>query len=61
MAKREYLTAPLPSSKMPAGIPFILANEAGERFAFYGMSSIRKMSRPRNGSTSSPRRSTSPP
>jgi len=40
MAKREYLTAPLPSSKMPAGIPFILANEAGERFAFYGMSSI---------------------
>ncbi|MBN2129932.1 MAG: POT family MFS transporter [Sedimentisphaerales bacterium] len=40
MAKREYLTAPLPSSKMPAGIPFILANEGGERFAFYGMSSI---------------------
>jgi len=40
MAKREYLTAPLPSSKIPAGIPFILANEAGERFAFYGMSSI---------------------
>ncbi|MBN1361049.1 MAG: MFS transporter [Sedimentisphaerales bacterium] len=40
MAKREYLTAPLPSEKMPAGIPYILANEAAERFAFYGMSSI---------------------
>jgi POT family proton-dependent oligopeptide transporter len=40
MAKREYLTAPLPSEKMPAGIPYILTNEAAERFAFYGMSSI---------------------
>lgn len=40
MAKREYLTAPLPSAKMPAGIPYILTNEAAERFAFYGMSSI---------------------
>jgi len=40
MAKREYLTAPLPSKKMPAGIPYILTNEAAERFAFYGMTSI---------------------
>lgn len=40
MAQRNYLTAPLPSEKMPAGIPYILANEAAERFAFYGMSSI---------------------
>lgn len=40
MAKREYPTAPLPSEKMPAGIPYILTNEAAERFAFYGMSSI---------------------
>lgn len=40
MAKREYLTAPVPSEKMPAGIPYILTNEAAERFAFYGMSSI---------------------
>ena len=40
MAKRDYLTAPLPSEKMPAGIPYILTNEAAERFAFYGMSSI---------------------
>ncbi len=40
MAKREYLTAPPASEKMPAGIPYILTNEAAERFAFYGMSSI---------------------
>lgn len=36
MAKTKYLTAPLPSKKMPAGIPYILANEAAERFSFYG-------------------------
>ena len=40
MAKSKYLTAPIPSSKMPAGIPYILANEAAERFSFYGMTSI---------------------
>jgi proton-dependent oligopeptide transporter, POT family len=40
MAKPEYLTAPVPSEKMPGGIPYILANEGAERFAFYGMSSI---------------------
>ena len=40
MAKHEYLTAPVPSEKMPAGIPYILTNEAAERFSFYGMSSI---------------------
>lgn len=40
MAKREYLTAPVPSKNMPAGIPYILGNEGAERFAFYGMSSI---------------------
>jgi POT family proton-dependent oligopeptide transporter len=40
MTKSKYLTAPLPSEKMPAGIPYILTTEAAERFAFYGMSSI---------------------
>ena len=40
MAKNKYLTAPIPSKKMPAGIPSILTTEASERFAFYGMSSI---------------------
>jgi POT family proton-dependent oligopeptide transporter len=36
MAKNKYLTAPLALDKMPAGIPYILVNEAAERFAFYG-------------------------
>ena len=40
MADSKYLTAPVPSKKMPAGIPYILTTEATERFAFYGMSSI---------------------
>ncbi|UCG59847.1 MAG: POT family MFS transporter [Phycisphaerales bacterium] len=40
MAKSEYLTAPVPSTKMPRGMPYILTNEASERFAFYGMTSI---------------------
>ncbi len=40
MAESKYLTAPVPSKKMPAGIPYILTTETSERFAFYGMSSI---------------------
>ena len=36
MAKRQLLTAPIASEKMPAGVPYILTNEAAERFAFYG-------------------------
>jgi POT family proton-dependent oligopeptide transporter len=40
MNKKKYLTAPVPSKKMPAGIPYILTTESSERFAFYGMSSI---------------------
>ena len=40
MARREHLTAPLPTTKMPPGVPYILTNEAAERFAFYGMSAI---------------------
>ncbi len=36
MAESKYLTAPVPSKKMPAGIPYILTNEASERFSFYG-------------------------
>lgn len=37
MPKDKYLTAPLPSEKMPSGIGCILINETAERFAFYGM------------------------
>ena len=40
MAQRESLTAPVPTTKMPAGVPYILTNETSERLAFYGMSSI---------------------
>jgi POT family proton-dependent oligopeptide transporter len=40
MAEKKYLTAPVPSKKMPAGMPYILLNEMTERFAFYGMTSI---------------------
>src|SRR6266567_1060795 len=40
MAKAEYLTAPLKTDKMPPGVPYIIGNEAAERFSFYGMNSI---------------------
>jgi POT family proton-dependent oligopeptide transporter len=41
MAKQAgYLTQPLASAKMPPGIPYIVGNEAAERFSFYGMSAI---------------------
>ena len=40
MANSPYLTAPLKTDKMPPGIPYIVGNEAAERFSFYGMNSI---------------------
>jgi len=40
MAKPEYLTAPLKTDKMPPGVPYIVGNEAAERFSYYGMNSI---------------------
>ncbi|MHC4477526.1 MAG: POT family MFS transporter [Planctomycetota bacterium] len=40
MSKHEYLTSPVASEKMPAGVPYILFNEMAERFAFYGMTAI---------------------
>jgi len=40
MASSKYLTAPVPSSKLPGGIPYIVGNEAAERFSFYGMRTI---------------------
>ncbi len=36
----KYLTVPPPSDRMPRGIPFIVGNEAAERFSFYGMKAI---------------------
>jgi len=40
MTKPAYPTAPIPSDKMPPGIPYIVGNEAAERFSFYGMAGI---------------------
>jgi len=40
MAKTEYLNAPLKTDKMPPGVPYIVGNEAAERFSYYGMNSI---------------------
>jgi POT family proton-dependent oligopeptide transporter len=39
-AQGKYLTAPVPSSEMPGGIPYIIGNEAAERFSYYGMNGI---------------------
>ncbi|MDE3068200.1 MAG: POT family MFS transporter [Verrucomicrobiota bacterium] len=40
MAKSKYLTAPLKTDRMPPGVPYIVGNEAAERFSYYGMNSI---------------------
>ena len=36
----SYRTRPTATAAMPSGIPFIVGNEAAERFSFYGMKSI---------------------
>ena len=36
----SYLTRPVDQKGMPAGIPYIIGNEAAERFSFYGMRTI---------------------
>ena len=40
MAKHKYATAPPDIPGMPPGVPYIIGNEAAERFSFYGMRSI---------------------
>ena len=40
MSVTAYATAPRPSRRMPRGIPYIIGNEAAERFSYYGMRSI---------------------
>lgn len=40
MAKHQYATSPPNITGMPPGVPFIIGNEAAERFSFYGMRSI---------------------
>lgn len=39
-SKKKYLEAPVPTTEMPKGIPYIVLNEAAERFSFYGMRTI---------------------
>ncbi|MDB4761297.1 POT family MFS transporter [Akkermansiaceae bacterium] len=36
----EYRSTPTETTGMPGGIPFIISNEAAERFSFYGMRTI---------------------
>ena len=36
----KYLHFPIKTKKIPRGIPYIIANEAAERFSFYGMKGI---------------------
>lgn len=40
MADQKFFTAPLKTDKMPPGIPYIIGNEAAERFNFYGMRAV---------------------
>ncbi len=40
MAKYQYATSPPKISTMPPGVPYIIGNEAAERFSYYGMNSI---------------------
>jgi POT family proton-dependent oligopeptide transporter len=40
MAKHKYATSPPNIATMPPGVPFIIGNEAAERFSYYGMKSI---------------------
>ncbi len=36
----KHLTAPTATTELPGGIPYIIGNEAAERFSFYGMRAI---------------------
>ena len=40
MAETRYREAPEPIATMPSGIPYIVGNEAAERFSYYGMRTI---------------------
>ena len=40
MADNATQTAPATNGKLPRGVPFIIGNEAAERFSYYGMLSI---------------------
>ncbi len=40
MSHQPYFTAPIKTDQMPPGIPYIIGNEAAERFNFYGMRAV---------------------
>jgi len=40
MPEHRYRTVPVEQTTMPAGIPYIVGNEAAERFSFYGMKAV---------------------
>jgi len=40
MPTTPYLSAPVKTAGMPPGVPYIIGNEAAERFSYYGMNSI---------------------
>ena len=40
MAKHKYVTSPPNLTGMPPGVPYIIGNEAAERFSYYGMKSV---------------------
>jgi proton-dependent oligopeptide transporter, POT family len=40
MAREKYLTSPPKITTMPPGVPYIIGNEAAERFSYYGMNGI---------------------
>lgn len=40
MSKRRYMTVPPETPRLPAGVPYIVGNEAAERFSYYGMRAI---------------------
>ncbi|MBT5017355.1 MAG: POT family MFS transporter [Planctomicrobium sp.] len=40
MSEEKFLTIPPETDKMPPGIPYIVGNEAAERFSYYGMRAI---------------------
>lgn len=40
LSPSKYRTAPVPSTEMPKGIPYIVGNEAAERFSYYGLLAI---------------------
>jgi POT family proton-dependent oligopeptide transporter len=39
-ARHGYATAPVKTTRLPPGIPYIVISEAAERFSFYGMNAI---------------------